>query len=42
VGPAPGWGPAQTGGGDPGGCGSGSMAKGQVFWCGVGLGAGGW
>jgi hypothetical protein len=35
VGPAPGWGPAQTGGGDPGGCGSVGMAKGQVLHCGV-------
>jgi hypothetical protein len=35
VGPAPGWGQEQTGGGDPGGCGSSGMAKGRVFWCGV-------
>jgi hypothetical protein len=31
VGPAPGWGPAQTGGGDPGGRGSHDRAKGRVF-----------
>jgi hypothetical protein len=31
VGPASGWGPAQTGGGDPGGPGSSSSAKGRVF-----------
>jgi hypothetical protein len=35
VGPAPGWGPVQTGGGDPGGHGSGGMTKGWVFQCGV-------
>jgi hypothetical protein len=42
VGPAPGWGLAQTGGGDPSGPGSGSMAKGRVFWHGVAGMAEGW
>jgi hypothetical protein len=41
VGLAPGWGPAQTDSGDPGGRGSGGMAKGRVFRRGVGLKAGG-
>jgi hypothetical protein len=35
------WGQAWTGSGDPSGCGSRGMAEGQVFWHGVGLGAGG-
>jgi hypothetical protein len=36
------WGPAQTGGRDPGGRGSGGVAKGWVFQHGVGLAAGDW
>jgi hypothetical protein len=35
VGPTPGWGLAQTGCRDPGGRGSGGMAKGRIFWRGV-------
>jgi hypothetical protein len=42
VGLAPVWGPVQTGGGDPGGCGSGGTAKGRVFWRGVASAAKGW
>jgi hypothetical protein len=42
VGPAPGWGQVQTGGRDPGGPGSSSMAKGQVFQHGVSCMAQGW
>jgi hypothetical protein len=41
VGPAPGWGLAQTGGRDPSGRGSGSTAKVRVFLRGVGPKAGG-
>jgi hypothetical protein len=41
VGPALGWGLACTGGRDPGGRGSGGVAKGWVFRCGVGPVAGG-
>jgi hypothetical protein len=41
VGPVPGLGLVWTGSRDPGGRGSGSTAKGQVFWRGVGLAAGG-
>jgi hypothetical protein len=41
VGPVPGWGLVQSGGGDPSGRGSGGMTEGPLFWCCVGLWAGG-
>jgi hypothetical protein len=41
VGPAPCWGLAWIGGGDPSGCGSSGAAKGWVSQCGVGPEAGG-